>query len=118
MTPDDFIDRAEAAALPAGSEPKIDPLTVIVVVAALTAAVEYIVTHCLDWLTEHIARSPNAAQRGVLRLWVVGPAVRRAAKDHPGLDRRQIEDRVMAGLLAAGQSLTTEEFNSLKGHAA
>lgn len=118
MTPKDFEDRAKAAALPPGGV-AMDPITLIVLAAALTAAVEYLVTHCLDWITEHITRSPNAAQRGVLRLWVVKPAVRRAAKergvDLDADDLRKIEDMAVSGILTAAQSLTPAELASLKG---
>ena len=118
MTPADFARRATDDAKRAGNGVALDPITLIVIAAALTAAVEYIVTHCLDWLTHHVVTSPNAAHRGTLRLWVVRPAVQKALRDAghpPGIDRHTIEDRVVAGLLSAGQGLTEAEFASLKG---
>ena len=120
MTPDDFRARAEAAALPKSGAPTLDPITVAVVIAALTTAVSLLVTHCLHRLLPEHARKPSLRQRMKLRWSYVRPAVHQALaerKDADDVDVWQVEGLVTQALVDEAKGLTDEEFEGLKAMA-
>lgn len=119
MTQDDLVERAKAGALPSIGEPELDPISLIIIAAALSAAVGWLVERCLDSLWPKDLASPTLIHRFRLRHYYVRPAVEQAiaAKGLEYMSREQradIEDRVMGGLLYAGRTVTARELDGLK----